>query len=123
MIVQESISVATDDPEFIHIAHVQIENNGVDMGGPMWFERASLGWICDQLDACLEAYGFPGAETQSGDDALKVYESGPEQAPFVNLRNRRPKDATHGGVYVLMLSDPTARDLHSQLAALRGQTP
>jgi hypothetical protein len=119
MIKQESYSIDTSDPAFIHIHHVQIEDTGVDMGGHMWFERANLPWVVGSLRACVSTYAYPGAETQSGQDHLKVFESGAEQAPIINLRNRRPKDAPHSGVYALMMSKPVAEKLTRELAALK----
>jgi hypothetical protein len=119
MIKQESYSVDTSDAGFVHIHHVQIEDTGVDMGGHMWFERSNLRWVVDALQACLSTYGFPGVEAQSGQDQLKVFESGAEQAPIINLRNRRSKDAPHGGVYALMMSKPVAEKLTRELAALK----
>lgn len=118
MIKQESYSIDTSENGFIHIHHVQIEDTGVDMGGHMWLERGNLAWAVDSLQTCLSTYGFPGVETQSGQDHLKVFESGAEQAPIINLRNRRPKDAPHGGVYALMMSKPIAEKLTRELAAL-----
>ncbi|WP_428267909.1 hypothetical protein [Haliangium sp.] len=118
MIVQETISLDLDEAGFVHIHHVQIENSGLDMGGPMWFERASLDWVRSSLRACLDTYASKAVETRLGQDDLKVYESGHEQAPIVNLRNRRPKDATHGGVFALMMSKPIAEELCQKLAAV-----
>jgi hypothetical protein len=119
MIVKESYTVDTSDPKFIHIHHVQLEDTGVNMGGSTWFERGSLPWVVDTLRACLTTYAFPEATTQIGQDALKVYESGPEQAPIINLRNRRPKDAPHGGLSGFMMSKPYAEKLVEELAAIR----
>jgi hypothetical protein len=118
MIKQESYSVDTSDSGVVHIHHVQLEDTGVDMGGHMWLERSNLRWVVDSLQACLGTYAFPGVETQSGQDHLKVFESGAEQAPIINLRNRRPKDAPHGGVYALMMSKPVAEKLTRELATL-----
>lgn len=118
MIKSESITVDAPSAGFVHLHHVQIEHNGVDMGGPMWFETDSLPWIIESLRACIEIYGEPARETECGGDSLKVFESGPEQAPIVNLRNRRAKDAEHGGVYALLMSKAIAEQLVERLAAL-----
>jgi hypothetical protein len=119
MIVKESYTLDTSDPNIIHIHHVQVEHNGVNMGGPMWFERKNLPWVVQNLQACLTTYAFPEASLQSGPDDLKVLESGPEQAPIINLLNRRDKDAAHGGVYALLLSKPIAEKLVKELAAIK----
>jgi hypothetical protein len=118
MIEQESYSVDTSERGLIHIRHVQIRETGVDLGGPMWFERANLRWVVDSLRACMTTYAFPGVEMQNNHDQLHVFESGPEQAPIINLQNRRAKDAPHGGVYALMISKSVAEKLVAELAAL-----
>jgi hypothetical protein len=118
MIKQESYSVDTSETGLIHIHHVQIEDTGVDMGGHIWFERTNLPWVVGSLRACVSTYGYPGTETQAGPDHLKVFESGAEQAPIINLRNRRAKETPHGGVYALMMSKPVAEKLILELAAL-----
>ena len=119
MIVKESYTLDTSDPDLIHIHHVQVEHNGVNMGGPMWFERKNLRWVVENMQACLTTYGFPAASLQSGADSLKVLESGPEQAPIINLLNRRDKAAPHGGVYALLMSKPIAEQLVKELAAIK----
>lgn len=119
MIAKESYTLDTSDPNVIHIHHVQVEHNGVNMGGPMWFERSNLPWVVQNLQACLTTYAFPEASLQGGPDNLKVLESGPEQAPIINLLNRRDKAAPHGGVYALLMSKPIAEKLVKELAAIR----
>ena len=42
MIKSESFSIDTSDPGFIHVRHVQKWDNGGDLSGEIWFERASL---------------------------------------------------------------------------------
>lgn len=119
MIVSESYTIDTSDPNFIHINYVQVWDRGSNMGGPMWFERKNLPWVVQNLQACLTTYAFPEATHQSGQDTLKVFESGHEQAPITNLRNRRPEGAPHAGVYALMMTKPTAEKLVKELAAIR----
>ena len=119
MIVEESISLDTSQPGLVGIYHFQIEDSGIDMGGSLWLQRESAFWVVDSLNACLNTFAFPGVESQLGSDSLKVFESGPEQAPIINLRNRRPAEVLHGGVFVLMMSRPAAKDLSEQLSALR----
>jgi hypothetical protein len=47
-----------------------------------------------------------------------VFESGDEQAPIINLFNRRPDGALHAGVYALTMSKPIAEELLAQLSAI-----
>jgi hypothetical protein len=118
-IVNESVSVDVSQAGFVHVVQHRIKDTGQDIGGQLWFERASLPWVIDTLRACLATYGFPEAATQLGDDSLKVFESGPEQAPVVNLFNVRPPAVPHGGVYARSLSRPVAQTLVDELAQIR----
>lgn len=118
-IVNESCSIDATHPGFIHLVHRRIKDTGQDIGGHLWFERASLPWVIDTLRACLVTYGFPKAETRLGDDCLTVFESGQEQAPVINLYNVRPSAATHGGVYARSLSRTAAERLVAELSAAR----
>ncbi len=54
----------------------------------------------------------------SGQDSLKIFESGDEQAPIINLFNRRPDGSPHAGPYALMMSKPIAEKLLGDLSAL-----
>jgi len=123
MILKESFSIDAGDPVLIHIGHVQLLDTGVDLGGRLWFERRNLGWAVAALNANLRIYGFPESVLARGDDALKVFESGPEQAPVINLFNRRETSARHGGIYALMFSREVARQLVAELTALRDAAP
>lgn len=118
-IVKESVAVDTSEPGFVHVTQQRVKDTGQDIGGQLWFERENLRWVIDTLRACLATYGFPETVLERGGDSLKVFESGPEQAPVVNLFNVRPKDAPHGGVYARSLSRQVAEELADQLAAIR----
>jgi hypothetical protein len=116
---RELYTIDTSEPGFIHIHHVDREESGLDMGGHIWFERGSLPWVVDTLRACTTTYGFPESVTRIGQDSLKVFESGAEQAPYINLFNVRPADARHGGIFARSFSKPLAKKLVLELAALR----
>jgi hypothetical protein len=117
-IVKESVAIDAAEPGFIHVTQQRVKDTGQDIGGQIWFERANLRWVVDTLRACLATYGFPETVLQSGQDSLKVFESGPEQAPVVNLFNVRPKDAAHGGVYARSMSRRVAEQFADQLTAI-----
>lgn len=119
MITSESISVSGSEPGFVHVQHRQLRDSGVDMGGPLWFGKDNLPWVIETLRECLGTYGFPGAEAQRGGDSFKIFESGPEQAPIVNIQNRRAKDGTHGGMFALLMSRPIAEELLHELQRLQ----
>jgi len=117
-IVKETVAIDTSDPGFLHVTQHRVKDTGQDIGGQLWFERDNLRWVIDTLRACLATYGFPETTLQRGQDSLKVFESGPEQQPVVNLFNVRPKDAAHGGVYARSMSRQVAEQLADQLAKL-----
>lgn len=117
-IVKETVTVSTPEPGFVHVVQSRVKDSGQDIGGQLWFERENLPWVIATLRACLATYGFPETAVQRGGDSLKVFESGPEQEPVVNLFNVRPKDAPHGGVYARTMSRSVAEQLVEQLAAL-----
>jgi hypothetical protein len=117
-IVNESVSIDAAEPGFVRVTQVRVKDTGQDIGGQIWFERGSLAWVIDTLRACLATYGFPETTAQIGQDSLKVFESGPEQEPVINLFNVRPKDAAHGGVYARSMSRPIAEKLADELARI-----
>lgn len=117
MITRESISADAPEPGFVHVQHEQLDD-GVDMGGQLWFARDNLPWVVQTLEACLNTYGFPRTEEVHGDDSFRVFEAGPEQSPYVHLMNRRDKGLPHGGVYALQISKPIATTLLQHLSAL-----
>jgi hypothetical protein len=117
-ILKESYAIDTSESGFVHVTYTQLVDNGVDMGGQMWFERANLRWVVDALKACVQTYGAAKTSTQAGQDSLSVAESGHEQQPFVNLRNRRPVDAPHPGAFTVALTKPLAAQFVAELDKL-----
>lgn len=113
MITSESIDVDSSDPRVIHVTYVQMDD-GMDMGGKLSIDRSTAPYVVDQLVAATTQYGFPGSEAQVGPDALRIYESGPEQAPIINIINKRD-----GKTYGLMLTVPYAKKLIDLLRNLR----
>ncbi len=117
-IIRESYSIDVSDPGVIYIHHVRIKDTGADRGGKMWFDRQNLPWVVNTLRSCLTVYAFPRTAVNSGDDSLKVFESGDEQAPIINLVNTRADGAPHAGTYALLMSKPIAEQLLDELAAI-----
>jgi hypothetical protein len=116
---KETVAVDEAEPGFVHVSHQQIiQDSGRDMGGELWFERDHVRWVIDKLRGQLTTYAFPEAELQHGRDRLRVWESGPEQQPFINVFNTRPEDAPRGGMFALSISRPVAEQLLAQLDAL-----
>jgi hypothetical protein len=117
-ILKESYSIDTSVPGFVHVQYTQLVDNGVDMGGHMWFERANLPWVVDALKTCINVYATPRVALQAGQDSLSVSESGHEQQPFIGLRNRRPADAPHPGAFAVSLTKPLATQFVDELDKL-----
>ena len=117
-VVSESISVDKGDPTFVRIVLEQMRDSGVDMGGQLFVERAHVAWIVEHLDKALTTYGDEGYEAALGDDKLRVFESGHEQAPFFNVHCRRPEGAVHGGMYALAMTRPAAEKLLADLRSI-----
>jgi hypothetical protein len=114
----ESIRVDGSDPAFVRIVLQQLRESGVDMGGELWVERAHVAWIADELDKTLNTYAEGRAETTLGADALRVYESGDERAPYYNVQNERAASAAHGGIYAIAMTRTAAKQLLRDLRAL-----
>lgn len=117
-IAREMVSASRHAGAFIHVCHRQVETSGLDMGGDLWFEAQHAFWLADTLRASIDNWMCPVGELRSGADQLRVFESGHEWQPVINLRNRRDPAVTHGGVYVLMMSPPIAAQLARSLDAL-----
>jgi hypothetical protein len=117
-VIRESCTVDVSHAGFVHLVHVRVKDTGVDIGGPLWFEWQSLPWVVQTLRSLLTIYAFPRTAADIGQDSLKVFESGDEQAPITNVMNRRPDGAPHGGVYAVMMGRTVAERLLDDLAAL-----
>ena len=117
MIIKESVSVDASESGFICVNYVQVDD-GLDMGGRLLFERKSVTLITALLYTCPNVHDFPEVECRCGDDAFRVYGSGSDQRPIINILNRRPDGAPHGGLAGLMLTTPAAKTLFEQLRAL-----
>jgi hypothetical protein len=116
-LAKESVSVDTSEPGFISVNYVQLDD-GLDMGGRLLLERKSVPLIVALLHACLNVDAFPGVECQCGDDALRVYGSGSDQQPIINILNRRSDGVPHGGLTGLMMTVPATEALFEQLREL-----
>lgn len=118
-IVDESFSIDTSEPGFVHVRHVEMYEGGADRVRHVWFERASLPWVVEALRACArDPRAFVKTGMDSGNDSLLVFGSGSDYAPEVDLFNYRPKDAPHGGDYTRGFSQVLAKKLAEDLAAI-----
>ncbi|HEX7046218.1 MAG TPA: hypothetical protein VF275_01420 [Gammaproteobacteria bacterium] len=114
---RELISASIEANRLVRIRHAQIDT-GQDMGGQLWLEAQHARWVTDNLRICMETYAFAPVDLRDGEDHLRIFESGHELAPVINLRNRRANEAAHGGVYALMMSRGIAVQLARALHAL-----
>lgn len=112
----ETIDVSAEG-DLVRVEYHEIRDSGHDLGGVLWLERQSVSWLVEALQSGLAAYPFPEVKESRGDDSLRLYESGPEQAPVINIINRRAKEAPHGGLCGINISVDIARQLLSQLGA------
>ena len=90
----------------------------LDMGGRLLIERKSVTLIIALLYMCLNVHAFPEVECRCGDDAFRVYGSGSDQRPIIDILNRRHDWVPHGGLTGLMLTTPATKPLFEQLRAL-----
>ena len=122
------MSIATDSyvldlaqPDFVHIDYSGLRSTAAgphEFKASLWFERRNLRWLVEALRACIATYGLPEAGQANGHDSLRVYESGPEPAPYINLENERSKGVEHGGFQWFAMSKRLAEKLSDELAQL-----
>ena len=121
-ILDESYAIDNSNTGFIRIdrsASIVFPWGERSRSSSVWFERASLPWVTDALRACIGTYGTPCQRTTTGQDSLRIDESGPEPAPFINIYNERPAGAAHEGAQLVSLSKPLAGKLLAELEQLR----
>ena len=114
MITNESISIDTSDQFFFTIHYIQLDD-GIDMGGKLWFERRSVYTIIELLNAYLMLNEFPENSCQCGDDNLRFYLSGSDQQTIINILNTRPDSTEKSGLSGVMLTKIAAVELISKL--------
>lgn len=100
--------------DYIHIVHYIERSSGATFG-ELWFEKKNIEWLIDALRNVLMLYGCLPVELVSGEDHLKVFESGPEQSPVINVFNVRSARVIHGGTYARSMSRQSAGQLLEKL--------
>jgi hypothetical protein len=121
-VLSESVSVDVSEPGFVRIdrtAKVAMPWGESPDNSTVWIERTNLPWLVSALRDCVTIYGTPCQRTSAGQDSLRVDESGPEPAPFINIYNKRPAGVTHEGAQLVTLTKPAAVQLLSDLERLR----
>lgn len=120
-IITDSYSIRIPEPGFVLVEYTSVMDTAVGQAherSSLWFERDTISLVADSLKSFLETEWGPEIVTRSGQDHVRVYESGPEQAPYVNLENVRAKDAPHGGFHWVAMSRGLAQKLQCELAEL-----
>jgi hypothetical protein len=111
VISHESLALVLEDPNVVRVDYVQLDGR-VDMGGKLFVSRANLAYVAEQLEAAC-APDYAATDVQRGPERLRVYGSGSDQQPIVNiLCNREP-----GGLSGLMLTIASAQKLAAMLRA------
>lgn len=118
MITQESIDLDTSDASVVRVRYVQMDD-GIDMGGELVIDRATVPYLVEQVEACATKYPYPQTTAKIGNDELRIYASGSDQMPIVNVINRRPEGGKAGGLYGLMMTEAYAKRLVGLLRVLR----
>jgi hypothetical protein len=90
-----------------------------DFKATLWFERQNVPWVVEALRAAAGTYGIAEQSRTGGRDVLKVYVSGPEPEPYVNIENQRPADALHGGFRWFAMGVALAEKLATNLSTIR----
>lgn len=120
-IVGETFEVDNCDSDFVRIhrsAVVEMPWGNSPEAASVWIERGNLEWVRAALRCCISNYGTPAQRTSAGLDSLRVDESGPEPAPFINIFNKRPPGVPHEGAQLVTLSKRVAARLLADLERL-----
>lgn len=113
MITREALSLEPGDERIVRVTYVQMDD-GLDMGGTLIVSRANASWLAGELVACAERHGaYDAVDVQRGEDHVRVYASGSDQQPIVNVLVRRPESGLSG----MMLTLPYAIELAGLLRA------
>ncbi len=117
-IIKEHISIVPEGAAALRVQHVQIHDDGIDMGTELVCERAAAPWLAAELARAADAWGYAELDVVKGPDHFTVYIGGSDMQPFVHLHNQRDPAAPSGKVYALGMSTDTARALAQQLGAI-----
>lgn len=120
MITEDNISVDTSESGFVKVLYVQIDD-GIDMGGRLCIEQASVSTVIEILNQCLNIYASGDIERRCGNDNFQVYESGNDHQSFYNILNRRPDGVPNNGNSGLIMTKSAAEDLLRQLTDLTAE--
>jgi hypothetical protein len=117
-IVSDSYRIEPSEQGFVTLEYSSVMDTGgglVDERRSLSLERGSLSTLADALRTFLANAESPEISRSVGLDNFRVYESGPEQAPYVNLENERAKDVPHGGFSWFAMSKALAEKLAAEL--------
>ena len=118
IIISEDVSVGINAAGLVEITHVQIHDDGIDMGGKLMFEVPATSWVTAELSKAGQVWGYNAKDHSAGADNLRVFIGGSDMQPFVHLHNQRDPEAPEGRIYALGMSVDTAKALSEKLATL-----
>jgi hypothetical protein len=116
-ILNESISVSAADG-LVRIAHTQLHDSGIDLGGVLVCDRSALGWLADEVAKAAEVWGYVEVDEIKAPDHFTVYVGGSDMQPFVHVHNQRDPSSPEGRTYTLGMTVDAARSLVDKLRAL-----
>lgn len=118
-IVTDTFALDVTTSPFIRIDYSAVLDTAggrISEKASMWIERSSVGGLVAALRACME--WRPTQCVQNGGDSLRVFESGPDGAPYINIENDRARQSEHGGFSWIAMSRGLAERLIEELASL-----
>ncbi|HRE90221.1 MAG TPA: hypothetical protein PK095_13890 [Myxococcota bacterium] len=117
-IIQQSISVSPTGTGEVLVRHVEVHDDGIDMGGELVLEVSNAAWLADKALEAADAWGFARLEQPMAPDHFIVYVGGSDWQPFVHIHNLRGAAPRHGKTFTLAMTTDLARQLGEDLKAL-----
>lgn len=117
-IVSDAYKLDAADPLLVRSDYSSVMNTAaghVNERRVFWLERSNVHQLAEVLTTFLSEDQSSRMTVARGDDNIVVYESGPDYAPYVNLENRRPKNAARGGMWWAAMSRRLAKRLAAEL--------
>lgn len=117
-IIQQSIAVSPTGTGEVLIRHVEVHDDGIDMGGELVLEVANAAWLADKALEAADAWGFARLEQAMAPDHFIIYVGGSDWQPFVHIHNLREAAPRHAKTWTLAMTTDLARQLGDELKAL-----
>lgn len=118
MISHEDLTLDDSDRTFVRVTYVQIDK-GIDMGGTLLVDRALAAALAERIEAVMSRTEREVDVELGKGERLRIYESGSDQCPILNVTWRRPPSHPSPGLSGLMLTMPYAERLVRALEGVR----